>query len=627
MLVRWRLFAALDVLAKGDQATINLTPAQHALVHAAADRHRAGLQARDCSSLRALLADAVVRRDGTASLTVRRYITSRYEELLTADQRTHPDAHDLLRRVANPNGGGPSLGVLLGRIEKGRSTDFFIRAAVGLPSYKWLFGDVATALRNIGNGSHNLRPPSQDDAAVVGAYLDRFHTDGTGRRDAGLPEPPTTPAHTVVTVWFAGNRTDQHATTIGQRLLRDGLPTAILEHIDTDQPAMRAVIFGTPGHHGSLGRADDDADRLTSGGHHATAYAVDASAPADMDAVEHAITEHLTPDTAALLLIPTGPKPVLLALLGVLRRIGAQHGIPLFVRQNAEPSATTAHTDVYLWPALTDGDLALLVAAREALNNLELDVAWRLLAASAIDPAITDNAHRLAAAFASRNPNPNRHDRWPSPDPAPTSDRTGRTRRMAVQRLELVNATLAQTTNPADRIRLLVLAADTLEASIAAAPPTTRPPANGTAPRQRPGATYRKFRKDLGDVAKLRTREAHAARILLILNKARDHAPITHGAHPDPDTVVADATDALTRAWHLTPAEHAALPRDVSTLLHHAVAAATACKLGRPDQPGNLLTLHRHIDQQIATSIAHRQQSHPTIRSDTQVPPLRPTAL
>src|SRR5687768_5818144 len=141
-------------------------------------------------------------------------------------------------------------------------------------------------------------------------------------------------------------------------------------------------------------------------------------------------------------------------------------------------------------------------------------------------------------------------------------------------------------------MRILVLAADTLETSIAAAPnqttPAGRSPRRGARPGAGAGAKYQEFRDDLSRIARLRSRDAHAARILLILNHARDHAPITHGSHDNPDTVVADATDQLAAAWPLSPTEKAALPRDVATLVQHAIAAATARKLGYPNQPGNL---------------------------------------
>src|SRR5690606_40714082 len=105
-------------------------------------------------------------------------------------------------------------------------------------------------------------------------------------------------------------------------------------------------------------------------------HSVGLSQP-DLAAVKAAIEDRITSETAALLLIPAGPKEPVLALLHAMRRIGAEHGIPLFVRQNATPREGGRYTETHLWPALAGGDLPLLLAAQEAVRSLELDVAWR----------------------------------------------------------------------------------------------------------------------------------------------------------------------------------------------------------------------------------------------------------
>ncbi|MGW1062557.1 hypothetical protein [Micromonospora rubida] len=169
-------------------------------------------------------------------------------------------------------------------------------------------------------------------------------------------------------------------------------------------------------------------------------------------------------------------------------------------------------------------------AAKGALRALELDVAWRLLAASAIDPEVTDRAQRLAATFASRGP-------LQDTDTASISDQAGWTTGLIAQRLDVVDAALAYATVPTDRIRLLVLAADAMEASSAA-----------TQTSGGPGSKYREFRDKLVKEAQCDGKpEAVSARILLLLNEARDRAPITHGTSTAPDAVVADAADRLAR--------------------------------------------------------------------------------
>ncbi|MFV2088367.1 hypothetical protein [Micromonospora sp. LOL_021] len=592
VLVRWRMFQALADLARADPPMVKLTDDGHDLVRQAAERHDRGFAAHDTASLRAVLADAVVRRDGTASLAVRRYVVSRYEELLELDRTDRPWAEDLLRKYERPNG-GPSLGRKLGLIAR-RHHDPVVSASVGLPSYRWLYGSEVDSLQNIGRGSHNLRPPTARDAAFIGEYLTQYAVDGSGWSDAGLPEPPVAPADTVLAVWPAGIRPGSAANdTVGCQL-RDGIPPAVLEFLGTQETRLRAVIFAVDDGEGSLDAATADAELITKITHNVTGAASDESwvepiTPDDIDetAVERAIEARLTRETGALLLIPTGRKPVVLALIRAMRLVGARHGIPLFVRENATPANRSGYRNVHLWPAVTGGDLPLLIAAERALRSLELDVAWRLLAASAIGEDVTDRARLLADAFASRQP------------PDGSSD-TSWTTGLVVQRLELVRAALVDATTPAAHIRLLVLAADALEASIAA-----------TNPGDHRGTTYGKFRIGLKDneIAGQDMARAWSAHILLLLNRARDRAPITHGTETTADAVITEAADDHARKHQLSTADAALLPRALHDLLHESVAAAAARRdMGEPDQKDSLLQRHRQIIAEVSDAIHRRRQ-------------------
>lgn len=595
VLVRWRMFAALDNLAQKDPPVVPLTADQRELVHRAAERHRAGLEARDCASLRAVLADAVVRRDGSASLAVRRYITRRYEELLAIDTVDQPWAEDLLLKYEEPRG-GPPLGAKLRKINHTDHDDPMVCASTDLPSYRWLYSSEVNSLQNIGKGSHNLRPPAPCDSRIIGDYLSRYNTDGIGWQKAGLPEPPVAPADTVLAVWAAGLAARTGAGTVG-RQLSGGLPTVVLNHLGVEKTRIRAVVFAVDDGQGSRDHADADATLIGGAMHESTGEPrgeawvepIELSGT-DQVAVERAIESRLTRETGALLLVPTGSKPVVRALLEAMRRIGARHGLPLFVRQTADPAIPGVYQHVYLWPALTGGDLPLLTAAKGALCALELDVVWRLLAASAIDEKITEKARRLADTFASRGP-------LRDMDPAPGFERASWTTHVITQRLELVNAALAYANAPADRIRLLVLAADALEASIAA-----------TQTSGRRGRKYTEFRDKLDLEAKIGdTPKAAAARILLLLNEARNRAPITHGTSTHPDAVVADAADRLAAEWRPASTDTVALPRDVSALLRGAVAAAAERGLGQPDRADSLLRLHEETIKEIDHAIGQRR--------------------
>src|SRR5690606_33159212 len=85
VLLRWRMFGTLDRLASDGPPGVKLTDAQRRLIRAAAHRRAAGMQSQDAGALRAVVADAAVRRDGTAGLAVRRYIPARYRELRATD--------------------------------------------------------------------------------------------------------------------------------------------------------------------------------------------------------------------------------------------------------------------------------------------------------------------------------------------------------------------------------------------------------------------------------------------------------------------------------------------------------------------------------------------------------------
>ncbi|MFF0097749.1 hypothetical protein ACFYO8_00315 [Micromonospora sp. NPDC005257] len=603
--VRWRMYDSLADLARQEPPTVQLTDAQHDLIDRAAQRRRAGLEARDCASLRAVLADAVVRRDGTASLAVRRYVTSRYEELLALDKADHPWAEDLLRKYEKPNG-GPPLGAKLRKITHNHHDDPMVCASIDLQSYRWLFGPVVTSLQNIGKGSHNLRPPAGCDSKILGEYLSRYKTDETGWADVGLPEPPVTPADTVLAVWPAGiqrrsgsiegeRRSIVAGETVGQQLSQHDLPEAVSRHVGLDKMQIRALILGVDDGHGSRDLAEADAHRIRTSTHEATGEPRGEAwiewtdlAGAESTTIERAIDARLTRETAALLLIPTGSKSVVLALLGAMRRLGARRGVPLFVRQNAKSGSPGAY-EVHQWPALTGGDLPLLIAARRALQSLELDVAWRLLAASAIDRTVIEKARQLADAFACRGP------LGGNEGPAASGHAGDWKMGMIAQRLELVEAALSYA--EADQIRLLVLAADAMEASVGAT--QTSGPA---------GLKYRQFREALQEVAARRDRpEALPERVLLLLNHARDRAPITHGNETDPDAVVAEAAHQLAVKWELSQAESDALPRDLSSLLRCAFTAAETCGYGWRGTSDSLLLRHREIISLIDVAIGQRR--------------------
>jgi hypothetical protein len=605
VLVRWRMFGVLDELAGQESPPVRLSPDQLDLVGACARRSENALRTHDAAALRAVVADAVVRRDGTAGLAVRRYVESRYEELLRDDRVEAPEAKDLLEWIAGQRAqeGHFTLGARIGALTK-RRADPVLATELASPSGGWLLGKDVRDLIKIGNASHEFRPPAVAVATQVGHHLRPHDVDGSGWESVGLPVPPVVPATTALVVWPLGLPGAPGRPSIGDQLLGHGVPAPVRDYLSGEAGAepvpLRALIFGTIGDGGTLGDARAEVERLREGGlQRARAQDVDLEG-LSTERLGRQIEAQLKPDVGALLLVPPGYKPLALALLRAMRRLGARHGLPLYVQDMASPGASSDGSQpagVHLWPALTGGDLALLVAARQALESLELDVAWRLLAASGLAATDGETARRLAAAFTCRAPMD--ADQWPVvlPDPAPTADPVGRTLGVAAQRLALVRDVCAKTESSAERVRLLVLAAGALEVSAAASNPQGKRKEN-----------YRAYRDWLEECAGGSDRPG-SARVLLLLNEARDRASITHGPADDPDHAVAQAADELAKKWPLGARERADLPRDVPGLLRAAVKAAEALHtpLPGPGEP-SLATSYRGLRASIDGAIAARQR-------------------
>ena len=137
-----------------------------------------------------------------------------------------------------------------------------------------------------------------------------------------------------------------------------------------------------------------------------------------------------------LLLVPTGPKPVVLAALQEMFKVSAERAIPFFIRDLT--SAGHGEASLHLWPAAEGHDHPLLTTALGALDRLELDAAARLLAGTSRAEDLGVECMALATDFTGRDEN---WETWPRstgpvPDPPP-ENRWVNGGRLA-QRLELV---------------------------------------------------------------------------------------------------------------------------------------------------------------------------------------------
>jgi hypothetical protein len=600
LLVRWRMFGELDDLAARLSPPIRLTDEQRALVGRNAQRWRDGYQARDTASLGGLVADAVVRRDGTSGLAVRRYVERRYYDLLEEDRRTTPDAVDLLTY----GGTGRTLGRQVADVRDRPE----LRAQLALPSGAWLADKLVGDLIELGKASsHALGRPAPAAVGRIAEHLRGHLGEEVDWDHVGLRRPAVIPADTVLVVFMAGMQPDKpDRPSVACQLLSAGIDRNLLAHLDGDAPLastrLRALILGSED---SIGYATQQvaqlvgAPRWRHGDARPEAWAGSLSDYTDPDPswLESCVEARMDDQVGALLLVPTGAKGVVLRLIQVMRRLAARHGVPLFISDLARRDAGD-EVSTHLWPALSGGELPLLVAARSAMLTLELDVAWRLLSATSAAREHRDQVRQLAAAVACREPT--RSDAWPLPDPAPTANRTGRTLGMAAQRLHLVSQACQQATSAAELVRYLVLGACAVEVSVRQADPEIRP--------QHAGARYR------DGLAKMAARtagsddDANAALVLLTLNDARDLAPVTHGGGDDADEAVRLAVKARL-AEHDMPALRSAVPiTDVRSLLHAAVAAAERLHgpLPPPEAP-SLSCLYMDALARISEAIAYHE--------------------
>jgi hypothetical protein len=253
----------------------------------------------------------------------------------------------------------------------------------------------------------------------------------------------------------------------------------------------------------------------------------------------------------------------------------------------------------HLWPAMMEGDLPLLVAAREAIVGLELDVACRMLAATSVADSLAVRCRELANAVACRQADDD--EAWPEAlRDGPGSARRDRAAGLLGERLCLVRETAAETeraggdTVAANRIRYLVLAACATEVSCGQPDPDRdRRSANPVA------------RCKLDELAAGSGPDAEAVRVLRILMAARDASPVTRGSNPDPDAAVRVA------AAQYLPGSSLLRQRlvDVPTLLGATVDAAEHLVAPLGGITAVLVRLRQELLGELSRELVERRQA------------------
>jgi hypothetical protein len=543
-LTRLRLFHELALLAGADAdglPQVPFTAEQERAVQAMVDLVDRGYRAEDAEALRQVSWEALVRRDGTAGFALRRYVIARYHAMCESlgVERAEPEKKGRSKGRRSV----PQLGDLREVAEQLSAAD---------PTHRpnaWLASSEIDVVNRFGSAAHDLKLSDAQQAEQIARWMVQW--DGLSLAEADLVtqfgiRPATGPAGGLLAVWAVGMHGDDGRASVAHHLLHEGPGTEVEQFLGSNRFPLRALLLATAA---SRAGADKQREELT------PAEPRDIKAmvqfvgldfhdrPLVRSQIRVYLSEILAKDgdtIGGLLLVPTGPKPIVLAALQEMFRVSAERAIPLFVRDTADDGTSLGR--LHLWPAAVGHDRPLLTTALAAFDRLELDAAARLLAGTtrAEDLAVQCNA--LARAFTGRDDDWRTWNRQTTRVPADGWVTRGR----LAQRLELVDhcassLDVGSGQNQAGRdrnallTRFLVLAATLVE--------NWKPllsPVDDNA--QKKGNKWRlldQTSKDPADPA-----QGHAA-VLLTLRTARNKIPITHAHAPDAEHAVKKAIEGL----------------------------------------------------------------------------------
>lgn len=603
-LTRLRLFHELARLAASgpDGAPeVPLTPDQAAAVKAMVDLIDRGYRAENAEALRQVAREALVRRDGTAGFALRRYVIESYREEC--------------RRLAVPSAqSGRADTPQLGCLQK-QARDA-LRSDPHHEPNRWITSPEVDAVKDFGNAAHEFRLSLVEEADQIARWMSEG--DGPCDAEARITErlgirPATGPAARLLAVWAVGKEREgvDSRPSVATHLLHTGPGAEIERYLGSARFPLRALLLATTESECQAERQLQELALREPPAPANTLMRVPAPAPSrsveamvvsvgpdifDRTMVRSHLRAHLersltdeTDDVGGLLLVPTGPKPVVLSALLEMFRISSERAIPLFVRDIA--TTGDSQSGLHLWPASVGHDRPLFTVALGAFDRLELDAAARLLAATSHAEDLTERCQSLADEFTGRL-----DDQSPSAGMTalvPMGSTPGRGR--LAQRLGLVAqcaSSLSAATDPHNALmtRYLVLAATLIESWRG-----LRPQDGLLGRRRDKWCLLEQVLRDLHDVNR-----PHAA-VLLTLRTARNKVPLTHASAPDAEAAVANALTGLKVTGDRAPT---ALPWPQSpsalSLLQAAPAAAAPWDLRLPDDPSLLdryLDLRRNIER------------------------------
>ena len=517
LLRRWRYHdLVLDLVRRGDVAVSDV---QRSALAEQAERWGRAYTEPTAARLRAVMAAALMRGDGSSGFATRAYVLKRYEELREQDS-SQENLLAWAKRVW-PAGRHLLLGNIISLVRKERSDQSVILARASAAG-QWLQSPTVSQLNEMGTGSsHELAPPSPAMLDKLRRHLAECEdlpeqTSSVTEDDAqpdGMSPLTLVPGQTA---WYVSvlplpqpNRKhaiEQIAEAAADRDRADQLDPAVRAYLGTPtgQPLpVGLLILGTPE---TYGEAVALADRLPTRDQQAVADMIDGpdgdgdgvvGTGFSEEAAEALLRRRLGADAGALVLVPSAQKAHVLPLLTAGQRIAAERGIPLFLRQMVTANRHVVEAGTHRLPLRFGADLAILGAASHALDVAELDTAARLLGAITAGRGL--DARALTLSYALRC-DIDRVDHWPA---QLRGHRTGDDLRRGflADRIEMWANLPALTSDVETQMRAIVGACATAESS------------------------YKDEDRNKEKAAKRRLR----SEVLRPLYTVRDNLPITHG--------------------------------------------------------------------------------------------------
>lgn len=513
---RWRYHDLLSTLIKSGGVPVSEEIRQEVLSHE--ERWRQAYLQPTAENLRWLMTDALMRGDATSGFAVRAYVLAHYRQLRQQDDP--PPPLDLIAWAEQKRGTKP-LGRLLQLIRQEKSEREVTCSRESI-SGRWLTSTVVDVLNEAGSrAGHELAPPPAALRRSLRKHLAEVSADRP-------PVPDPTELVSALGAWYVAI-VGKGATRAGSRphpvqeVAETRADPEVAGYLGVPDPAevdRRYLILGT--HQGSAVDAAALAHRVNAVPGHSGEVAVAdtvpdpaAAPPFDPDAAYALLRGHfprVRADVGAVVLVPTGPKSLVLPLLMAGLRLAAQEGIPLFLRQMTSGA-------MHLLPVRFGTDFQLLALARHALDVLELDVAVRLLRSCSAGQELATRTDQLRRAL--RCEDPAYGASWPSVLPR-TWSRRDRSIRLVAQRVEIwADLAVRSHQDPAHGMRAVLGAYAVLERSIRTAQP--------------PQADERKAGERAWDSFTKRTRlgarsSNHHAPALCALFQVRHNLPISHGS-------------------------------------------------------------------------------------------------